>query len=328
MVRIDDLRSGDRRTLARSITLLESTRQDHQTESEKLIQTVIPYSGNSLRIGLTGVPGVGKSTLIETLGNHVIELGHKIAVLAVDPSSTLSGGSILGDKTRMPSLSVNKNAFIRPTPAGETQGGVARRTRESIILCEAAGFDVIVVETVGVGQSETLVSEMTDIFLLMLLPGGGDELQGIKRGIMELADMVVVNKADGDQLSKAKLSAADIQQALRLIKPRHQGWRVPVITSSATERINIVEIWDEVKKLKTTLDAQDSFYLNRQMQSRNWLWTETKELLLSQLKNDSKIKSLFPDLQEDVVKNEISPTKAARVLVDQFLKTVGNSKSK
>ncbi len=233
MTGIEEIRCGDRRALAKALTLIESTRSDHREQAEKLILQATPLSGNAIRIGLTGVPGVGKSTLVEALGNHVIQLGHKIAVLAVDPSSSLSGGSILGDKTRMSTLSVDPNAFIRPTPAAGTLGGVARRTRESILLCEAAGFDVIVVETVGVGQSESMVSDMTDLFLLMLLPGGGDELQGIKRGVMELADIVVVNKADGELLPRARLAAADVQQALRLISPRHAQWPVPVLTVSA-----------------------------------------------------------------------------------------------
>ena len=244
MIDIKELCRGDRRVLARAITLLESKRRDDQDRASELVQHLLPHSGNSIRIGLTGVPGAGKSSLIEVLGNHVIEKGHRIAVLAVDSSSSISGGSILGDKTRMETLATNPNAFIRPTPAGSTLGGVARHTRESIVLCEAAGFDVIIVETVGVGQSETLVSEMTDMFLLLLIPGGGDELQGIKRGIMEIADMVVVNKADGDLVSHAYRTAADARQALHLMKPRHSNWQVPVLTASAREQVNVKEIWN------------------------------------------------------------------------------------
>ncbi len=319
VINIEDLCCADRRTLARGITLLESTREDHRQQAEALIQAVMPYSGNSIRIGLTGVPGVGKSTLIETLGNYVISRGHKIAVLAVDPSSTLSGGSILGDKTRMPTLANNENAFIRPTPAGARTGGVARRTRESIVLCEAAGFDVIIVETVGVGQSETQVSDMTDIFVLMLLPGGGDELQGIKRGIMELADMIIVNKADSELQSKATRAVADIQQALRLIKARHSGWQVPVITSSALENKNIETIWNAISDFRALLVGDDRFMLHRQHQAKNGLWAETHDLLLSALKNNQEVSQLLSGLQTSVANGETLPTIAARRLVAKFL---------
>ncbi len=319
MINIKDLRRADRRTLARGITLLESTREDHRQQADALMQAAIPYSGNSIRIGLTGVPGVGKSTLIETLGNYVIGLGHKIAVLAVDPSSTLSGGSILGDKTRMQTLANNENAFIRPTPAGETAGGVAGSTKESIILCEAAGFDVIIVETVGVGQSETRVSEMTDIFVLMLLPGGGDELQGIKRGIMELADLVIINKADGELQPKATLAVADIQQALGLIKARHSGWQVPVITSSALENKNIEKIWASINDFHTVLSGDNKLTLHRQQQAKQSLWTETQTLLLTALKENHAVQNSLPDLQKSVINGEIPPTIAARQLVSQFL---------
>jgi LAO/AO transport system kinase len=318
-VHIDDLRSADRRTLARAITLLESTREDHQQQADQLIQAAMPFSGKSIRIGLTGVPGVGKSSLIEMLGSIVIDQGYKVAVLAVDPTSTISGGSILGDKTRMPTLAINSNAFIRPTPAGSISGGVARRTRESIILCGAAGFDVVIVETVGVGQSETLVREMTDVFLLMLLPGAGDELQGIKRGIMELADMIVINKADGNMQPKAMLMAADIQQALRLIQPRQQNWQVPVICSSALEKKNIVEVWDVVQEFQALLTSDGRLELMRKEQAKNWLWIETRELLLSKLKNDKQVKELLATLQENVMGGEVPPTVAAKQLVSKFL---------
>ncbi len=319
MINIDKLRCADRRTLARGITLLESTREDHRQQAEALIQSVMPYSGNSIRIGLTGVPGVGKSTLIETLGNHVISRGHKIAVLAVDPSSTLSGGSILGDKTHMPTLATNEKAFIRPTPAGETSGGVARRTRDAIVLCEAAGFDVIIVETVGVGQSETLVSEMTDMFILMLLPGGGDQLQGIKRGIVELADLVIVNKADSELQSKATLAAADIQHALGLIKPRYPDWQVSVITSSALENKNIAEIWTSINDFRTLLSGDGRIVSRRRQQAKTGLWMETQNLLLSALKNNQEVRESLSRLQESVANGKIPPTIAARQLVSKFL---------
>lgn len=320
MIILDDLRSGDRKALAQGITMLESTKPSHRADAEELLELALRYSGDSIRIGLTGVPGVGKSTLIENLGNLVIEHGFKVAILAVDPSSTLSGGSIMGDKTRMHTLSTNDNAFIRPTPAGETVGGVARRTRDSIILCEAAGYNVIIIETVGVGQSETMVSEMTDMFVLMLLPGGGDELQGIKRGIMELADLVIVNKADGELRSAANVSAANIQQALRLIKPRHEGWRVPVIASSASENKNVSEIWAEVQKFKELRESKNTLVENRRQQASNWLWQETRELLLDKLKSHNKINSSLENLKSKVAEGVIPPTIAANQLVKEFLR--------
>ena len=216
----EGIRSGDRRALAKGITLVESTRADHREAAARLLELIMPYTGNSIRLGISGVPGVGKSTFIESFGNHVISQGHRLAVLAVDPTSALSGGSILGDKTRMETLARHPDAYIRPSPAGQTLGGVTRRTRETLLLCEAAGFDVIIVETVGVGQSETAVAQMTDMFLLLLLPGGGDELQGIKRGIMELADLILVNKADGDQQAAANRTVADYRMAVHFLHPR------------------------------------------------------------------------------------------------------------
>ena len=321
MIDFQALRAGDRKSLAKAITLLESTRSDHREQAETLIQQALPHSGRSVRIGLTGVPGVGKSTLIESFGSYVINQGHKIAVLAVDPSSTLTGGSILGDKTRMQTLSVNENAFIRPTPAGQTMGGVARRTREAILVCEAAGFDVIIVETVGVGQSETLVSEMTDMFVLMLLPGGGDELQGIKRGIMELADLVLINKADGDMQGRANISAADIMQALRLIKPRVKDWQVPVLTISAQFEKNIDLIWQAIGQYQNHVTHEQLQEIRRQQSSR-WLWAETKDTLLAELKNNPIVASQLEDLQSQVSKGVVSPSKAARLLVNQFMTDV------
>ena len=318
MLDIDEIHAGNRKALAKAITLLESTRSDHRDQAEHLLQQAAPLSGNSIRIGLTGAPGVGKSTMVEILGNQVIEQGHKIAVLAVDPSSKLSGGSILGDKTRMPTLAVNQHAFIRPTPAGESLGGVARRTRESIILCEAAGFDVIIVETVGVGQSETLVSEMTDLFVLMLLPSGGDELQGIKRGIMELADIVVINKADGEMQTRANLAAADVKQALRMIKPRYPQWQVPVLTVSAQQNMNVSLLWQEIVNFKSCLQKEDKIQWSRQQQAKNWLWQETRELLLERLKNDSDIQSSLQTLQQQVADGQVPPSIAANKIVTKF----------
>ncbi|MCP4041106.1 MAG: methylmalonyl Co-A mutase-associated GTPase MeaB, partial [Gammaproteobacteria bacterium] len=229
----EDVRAGKRRALARAITLTESTRSDHRAASAKLLEILTPHTGDSVRIGISGVPGAGKSTFIESLGNLIIDAGHRVAVLTVDPSSVLSGGSILGDKTRMELLSRREEAYIRPSPAGRTLGGVTRNTREALLLCEAAGFDVILVETVGVGQSETAVAEMTDMFLLLLLPGGGDELQGIKRGIVELADLVLINKADGELAVAAERSALEYRSALRLLHPHSKNWNGRVETCSA-----------------------------------------------------------------------------------------------
>ncbi len=316
---IEALRSADRKSLARGITLLESTRDDHRRQAEALIQQILPFCGHAIRIGLTGVPGVGKSSLIEVLGNYMIAEGHRIAVLAVDPSSTLTGGSILGDKTRMPALATHPNAFIRPTPAGVTAGGVARRTRESILLCEAAGFDVIIVETVGTGQSETLVSQMTDVFLLMLLPGGGDELQGIKRGVMELADIVIVNKADGDMESRANRSAAEIRQSLRLLRPAIGEWEVPVITASTTEKTNIDRIWASIQDYHRLLSCSGHLEARRQTQLKIGLWSEVREMLLDSFRNAAAIEKAIKEVQEKVYRGEMSPSAAAGQLVSLFL---------
>ena len=240
----DGVLDGNRRALAQAITLIESTRRDHRAAASDLLERLMPHAGGSIRLGISGVPGVGKSTFIEALGNHVIDPGHRVAVLTVDPSSAISGGSILGDKTRMELLSRRPEAYIRPSPAGKTLGGVTRRSREALILCEAAGFDVIIVETVGVGQSETKVADMTDMFVLLLLPGGGDELQGIKRGIMELADLILINKADDELKALAGRSAAEYRNALRLLHPRSANWKVEVQTCSARDGTGIAEAWE------------------------------------------------------------------------------------
>jgi len=320
MTDTDDIRGGSRRALAKAITLLESSRTDHRHQAEALVTALLPHSGNSVRLGMTGPPGVGKSTLIDSLGHYLVEKGHKVAVLAVDPSSSVSGGSILGDKTRMPVLSTHPNAFIRPSPAGRSLGGVARRTSESIILCEAAGFDVIIVETVGVGQSETLVSEMTDVFMLMLLPGGGDELQGIKRGIMELADIVVVNKADGEMKARARMSAAEMQQALRLLKPRYLDWEVPVLTSSSLEKENVAAIWTSVTELDRQISESREKEELRTRQSQHRMQHEIRELLFAILTSGGEKQAEFEALSRRVAMGELLPSTAARTLVDNLLK--------
>lgn len=321
MIDIDKLRQADRRSLGRAITLLESSREDHRKEAELLLDQIMPYTGNALRIGITGVPGVGKSTFIDSLGRYLIEQGHRLAVLTVDPSSSVSGGSILGDKTRMSFLSTHDCAYIRPSPSGTTLGGVARRTREAILVCEAAGYDLVIVETVGVGQSETLVAEMTDIFLLLLLPGGGDELQGIKRGIMELADLVVVNKADGDMERTARVSIADVKHALNLLKPRLVNWQVPVLPASALHNQGIEEVWMAVMAYQALIVDNGVLQSRRKQQSVDWLWRETGDILLGQLSREEGLMSLLDDLRQRVRDEKIAPSVAARYLAQQFLES-------
>jgi LAO/AO transport system kinase len=263
--------AGDYAWLSRGITLVESDRADDRELASELLEILLPYTGTSIRVGLTGVPGVGKSTFIEALGNYIIEQGHKLAVLSVDPSSTISQGSILGDKTRMTELSKHPSSFIRPSPSGSALGGVAASTRESILLCEAAGYRVVMVETVGVGQSETLVKDMVDFFLLLMLPGGGDELQGIKRGIMEMADGIFINKADGDNLKRAKTARKDYENALHLFPPTAGGWRVPVLMGSALERSGLEKVWECILQFKGLMMESGHFENNRKHQEIRWL---------------------------------------------------------
>lgn len=315
-----DILEGDRRALARAITLVESTRADHREQAVSLLQGLAPHAGNAIRVGISGAPGAGKSTFIEAIGNHILDQGHKLAVLAVDPSSVLSGGSILGDKTRMERLSQRQEAFIRPSPAAGTLGGVTRRTRETLLLCEAAGFDVIFIETVGVGQSEVAVADMTDMFLLLLLPGGGDDLQGIKRGIMELADLILVNKADGDMAAAARNTAADYLVALGLMHPRTRNWQVPVKTCSALKGKGISEAWSVINKFHSRLAANGAMESRRKEQARHWLWSETSESLLTALRNDSAVQNILPALEQKVTEGRLPPAVAAAELLDIFLK--------
>ncbi len=311
---------GNRRALARAITLIESTRVDHRAAASVLLQRLTPYAGKSIRLGISGAPGVGKSTFVEALGNHVIDAGHRVAVLTVDPSSAISGGSILGDKTRMELLSRRREAYIRPSPSGNTLGGVTRRSREAMILCEAAGFDVIIVETVGVGQSETMVAEMTDMFVLLLLPGGGDELQGIKRGIMELADLILVNKADGDLQALAGRSAAEYRNALRLLHPRLADWKVVVRTCSAREGIGIAEAWEDALHYRDTLEASGQFIVRRASQARSWMWSEVNDCLGKALRSDPEVRKQIPALEAAAGEGRIPPAIAARQLLEIFFK--------
>ncbi|MCP3663519.1 MAG: methylmalonyl Co-A mutase-associated GTPase MeaB [Gammaproteobacteria bacterium] len=311
--------AGDRRSLARAITLVESTREDHRHQAVALLQQIAPATGKSTRVGISGVPGVGKSTFIEAIGNHLIDMGRKLAVLAVDPSSVISGGSILGDKTRMEKLATRQEAFIRPSPAGTSLGGVARRTRETMLLCESAGFDVIFVETVGVGQSETMVADMTDLFLLLMLPGAGDELQGIKRGIMELADIVLINKADGEMAAAARHAGSDFRYALHLLQPRTKGWQVPVKTCSSITGEGIDEAWREIEHFMDTIQQSGELVSRRANQAREWMWSETSDSLLSALRNDQRVRQLIPELEQAVTRGSMPPGNAAARLLAAFL---------
>ena len=310
---------GNRRALAQAITLIESTRHDHRAVASELLQRLMPHSGQSIRLGISGVPGVGKSTFVEALGNHIIDAGHRVAVLTVDPSSAISGGSILGDKTRMELLSRRPEAYIRPSPAGKTLGGVTRRSREALILCEAAGYDVVIVETVGVGQSETRVADMTDMFVLLQLPGGGDELQGIKRGIMELADLVLINKADDELLSLATRSAAQYRDALRLLHPRSANWTVEVGTCSARDGIGIAETWEIVLQHQDILETSGQLKHRRAEQAKDWMWSEVGDSLMATLQNHAEVCRQIPVLEAAVIEGKTPPTVAAKQLLDIFL---------
>jgi LAO/AO transport system kinase len=317
------VREGDRRALARAITLVESTRRDHRAEAGALLEQLMPHTGHAIRLGISGAPGVGKSTFIEALGNHVIGRGHRVAVLTIDPSSAISGGSILGDKTRMETLSRRPEAYIRPSPAGTALGGVARRSRETLLVCEAAGFDVIIVETVGVGQTETRVANMTDMFLLLLQPAAGDELQGIKRGIMELADLVLVNKADGGLEPLAGRSAAEYRNALRLLHPRSANWKVQVRTCSARDGVGISEAWDTVLQHQEALEDSGELAGRRAEQALEWMWSEVQDSLIADLKDDPEVAKRLAELEEGVVAGALPAAVAAEQLLDIYLKRDG-----
>jgi LAO/AO transport system kinase len=310
------LLAGDRRALARAITLVESTRADHREEADALLAALLPHTGRSIRVGVTGTPGVGKSTFIEAFGLHAIAAGHRVAVLAVDPSSRRGGGAILGDKTRMPDLTRNDRAFIRPSSSGGTLGGVARRTAEAVLVVEAAGFDVVLVETVGVGQSETAVADLTDLFLLLLQPHGGDELQGIKRGVMELADLLAVNKADGDNLARANASAADYSAALHLITPPDAPWQPPVVTCSGLTGTGLDEIWDHIVRHRAILEQAGLWERHRQGQQLRWMWSMVEERLLHRLFKVTR--DLAARLEHDVLDGTVTAARAAEQLLAAF----------
>jgi LAO/AO transport system kinase len=301
------LRDGERAALARAITLVESRRPEHQRLAAALIQDLLPFTGQAVRLGISGMPGVGKSTMIDALGTFLTRKGHKVAVLAVDPSSQRSGGSILGDKTRMARLANDADAFIRPSPTGGTVGGVAAKTRECMLLCEAAGYDVVLVETVGVGQSETAVADMTDFFLVLMLPGGGDELQGLKKGILELADMLAVTKADGDNRARAKAAAAEYGAAFNILAPRSPHWTPPVVTCSALAEEGIDTIWNAVTDHRARLRAAGEFDARRREQQVKWMWTMLEERLLRRLHGDEMLRARLPALEAEVASGALSP---------------------
>src|SRR5918993_3614116 len=306
--------SGDRAALARAITLMESRRPDHREAARSLLQELMPRTGKAVRIGITGVPGVGKSTTIDTLGSMLTERGHRVAVLAVDPSSTRTGGAILGDKTRMARLSVDPNAFIRPSPSSGTLGGVAGKTRETMLLCEAAGFDVILVETVGVGQSETAVADLTDFFLVLMLPGAGDELQGIKKGILELADLIAVNKAD-DAGAKAKAAAAEYKAALHILTPASNTWTPPVLTISGLTGQGLDDLWARVLDHRRRLEATGELPAKRRAQDTKWMWTLVHERLHERLTQDPALRRRVPEIEQAIAQGALSPTAAAAEIV-------------
>jgi LAO/AO transport system kinase len=313
------LLAGDRAALARAITLAESRRPDHRVAARSLLDIVMPRTGRALRVGITGVPGVGKSTTIDALGTFLTGRGHKVAVMAVDPSSTRSGGSILGDKTRMARLAFDPAAFIRPSPSAGTLGGVAARTREAMLLCEAAGFDVILVETVGVGQSETAVADLTDIFIVLMLPGAGDELQGIKKGIIEIADLIAVNKADGENLSRARAAAAEYRAALQILAPRDAAWTPPVVTLSGLTGEGLDALWEQVERHRDILSATGARLARRRAQDVKWMWAMIEDRLRERLTRDAALRDMVPALEAQVRDGIRAPGAAA----DEILARLG-----
>ncbi|MGI6639805.1 MAG: methylmalonyl Co-A mutase-associated GTPase MeaB [Desulfobulbus sp.] len=312
---IQGVLDNNRLQLARTITLVESTLVTHQEIARDVINELLPHTGKAVRLGITGVPGAGKSTFIESFGSMLANKGHRVAVLAIDPSSTRSGGSILGDKTRMEQLAINPNAFIRPSPSGGSLGGVARKTRESMLVCEAAGFDVIIVETVGVGQSETTVASMVDFFLVLQISGAGDELQGIKKGVLEVADAIVVNKADGDNINRAKLAKKQYETALHLVKPTSPNWMPPVMTCSAVEKTGLEEVWETIINHKKIMTNTGELQQKRREQAMSWMWFLVNEGLEVWFYQHPEVRSRLPQLQKRVEDGSIAPTRAADELV-------------
>lgn len=315
---VDGILAGDRTWVGRAITLVESTRPDDRPVANDLLQRLLPNCGGAHRVGITGVPGVGKSTFIEELGTQLTGAGRRVAVLAVDPSSSISGGSIMGDKTRMARLSVDPAAFIRPSPSSGTLGGVTRSTRETMVVLEAAGYDVVLVETVGVGQSETIVADMVDFFLVLMLPGAGDELQGIKKGVLELADMLAVNKADGDNELRARQSARDYQMALHLLTPASPNWTPPVVTCSALTGQGLDTLWDQIELHRRTLTDTGEWDARRREQQQRWMWSIVEQRLTDRFHEDPDVRAIVADVEAAVRAGEISPSVAADRLLDAF----------
>src|SRR5215468_527691 len=313
------IHSGDRATLARAITLIESKRTDHRKTAHYLVQELLPQTGKAVRLGITGAPGAGKSTTIDVLGTYLTGKGHKVAVLAVDPSSTRTGGSILGDKTRMAQLSADPNAFVRPSPSSGTLGGVAAKTRESMLICEAAGYDVVLVETIGTGQSETMVADMTDFFLVLMLPGAGDELQGLKKGVVEIADMIAINKADGDNLKRAKAAAAEYRAALHILNPRSPSWSPPVVTYSALTGDGVAGLWASVLDHRKRMTAAGEFDARRREQQVKWMWAMLEDRVFACLKSDPVLKAKLPRIEAAVAEGRMS----AAVAVDEIAAALG-----
>lgn len=312
---IDGVRCGNRRILAKTITLIESAHPAHRQLGRSVVDQLLPETGKAVRLGITGVPGVGKSTFIESFGMMLVEQGHRVAVLAVDPSSTRSGGSIMADKTRMERLAVAPAAFIRPSPSGGTLGGVARMTRESLLVCEAAGFDVVIVETVGVGQSETTVASMVDFFLVLMLAGAGDELQGIKKGVLELADAVTINKADGDNVEKAENARQSYETALHLLNPPTPTWNVPVLTCSALTMAGVEKLWETIQEHRRKLSDTGELAEKRRRQALAWMWSRIEDGLKERFHGNRQVRARLRDIEASVQRGELSPTLGAETLL-------------
>lgn len=313
---VDGVVAGDRASIGRAITLVEGRRADQVEAAQRMLTALLPHAGGAHRIGITGVPGVGKSTFIDQFGVNLVADGHRVAVLAVDPTSQRTGGSILGDKTRMERLANDPGAFVRPSPAGQTLGGVTRTTRETIVVCEAAGYDVVLVETVGVGQSETIVADMVDFFLVLMLAGAGDELQGIKRGVLELADLIAVNKSDGDNVAAANRAAADYRMAVRLMSPASASWVPPVLTCSGAHNSGLEEIWEQIRAHRSTMEQSGELTARRQDQEIHWMWSMVEDRLLDSLRSDPEVAALLPEVEALVRQRRLPPTAAADRLLE------------
>jgi len=320
---VEGVLSGSRTVLARAITLVESTNPEHERMGQEVLTRVLGRTGGAQRIGISGVPGAGKSTFIDAFGSYLTGLGHKVAVLAIDPSSRVSGGSILGDKTRMQNLASDPNAYIRPSPSAGSLGGVARKTREASLLCEAAGFDVVIIETVGVGQSETTVAEMVDFYLVLMLPNAGDELQGIKKGILELADLIAVNKADGENLQAARRAARHYETALRYVRPMSPTWQVPVLTCSALERKGLDRIWEKIREHASAMEQSGERQARRDRQLLSWTWGLVEEALLASLRSAPGMEERIARLEREVLARRRTPFLAAQDLLTAFLRREG-----